>query len=113
MYKVSTQEARRTLQSNGRRKRRKDKPLPCELQVHPKAKSTRGQHSKATLPASGLAAMWKVSGQQPPPSDELGRYAVVWGGTEYRRYNDVVVAVACKQWLKVKGFTSEVKELIA
>lgn len=108
MYKVSTQEARRTMLGNGIRKRRKDKPLPCELQTRPKVKSTRGQHSKATLPASGLAALWKVSGQLPPPSDADGTYSVWCGGREYRSYRDVVVAVACKQWLKVRGINSEV-----
>lgn len=112
MTEITLSEARRAIHTNAQRVDKKQKkPLPYELQTTPTNRpSTAGRITKAYYPAAGKAAMWMYCGSEPPKGGTRGRYHVRVrrgkGSYVYRRYDDVVMALACKMWLRLNGWES-------
>lgn len=100
----------RDLVLNGKRRYKKDKPLPFELQTRPRGNGLREHGSMCLSRRWGMAVQWEQQGREPPTGGRTGRYVVrkLVGGKwlRFRCYDDIVVALACETWLKRKGFKS-------
>lgn len=117
MSSVTLQDARIAIHTNAKRvDKRQKKPLPYELQTTPRNRPRLKDHEKAgvcTAQAYGMAVTWRASGlQEAPRGGVRGRYHVRVkrgnGSYCYRKYDEVVTALACKVWLKLNGWESTV-----